>query len=813
MCGYCLFERTVKDLCNILVHPHIYPSSPLRIPRFPGKIELFEPDGPGAIYRISGTPTLNDGTSGYNSTDRLSTKWITLWEGVAKKPAEDARVFKPPMCPKPFKTNTLKIELNTAKVRGWNELDAVRIEGTETYPPFRFREANTEARPARVRYRPHHGVHSMGGGAVDKFTYVVGDCHNEGEPARVEVAIAEPLTNFGEPFAVQVINVDLSNASVVSEPRQFNPYVTTPSTFRGKTLKKLTLGLTRWLDLQFWGPEQGEQMNKYTWEGRARQNVEIVKRASVVFGKSRYNNDGGDIADSYFPPLTVVEKPTTEGPFSVDFRLGAAAEREFLPVDPDTDTGKAAESLKGIADPNTGRSAKLLWQSNQAEYWINLKTQNTSLRALILTCPVYSFPLIGHYNGDVGEAGEDHFTCHSCALFSKDTYSRNPDHEFYTSNATEGNGRRLPCILKPHPGDISCRVMDESATGATPMNAVDLLSYDVSCAQTLPVQDHSRSSSFQIGIYIVFNTLGLLLCLFLIGFVYRFRVSRVIKRTKRLFAGFILAGSLLVNISTFTFVPRLPEDQAMANSVCAVRLWLPVISLSLVIGTLVMKTWQVYQVLTTAKKSLMKTNKNQSILFNARWVILMTGGSIVYLIIWMVISPPEAREELVKAPFGQIRYWTCHATSSDVQWLMPGLLIWQGVWVAWGAVLAFQTRKVASDYNESLSIGMAIYNVLVVSVLGLILEAVLGGATGAYPDSATWVSPTFTVLHTTITLLFYFGPKVIEIKNSAKENRKHAENEATSMAEAAFNMTTTNNEEVELEEHDRRNRVLQVSRE
>ena len=173
----------------------------------------------------------------------------------------------------------------------------------------------------------------------------------------------------------------------------------------------------------------------------------------------------------------------------------------------------------------------------------------------------------------------------------------------------------------------------------------------------------------------------------------------------------------------------------------------------------------------------------------------------------------EAREELVKAPFGQIRYWTCHASSGDVYWLMPGLLIWQGVWVVWGAVLAFQTRKVASDYNESLSIGMAIYNVLVVSVLGLILEAVLGGATGAYPDSATWVSPTFTVLHTTITLLFYFGPKVIEIKNSAKENRKHAENEATSMAEAAFNMTNTTNEEVELEEHDRRNKVLQVSRE
>ncbi len=166
-------------------------------PIFVTRVEIYEIFKPGAVVRVSTTANYTDdntiaccgpdfppyGACEGHPTCSKETNWTTLWAGDSTgAPANTPRRFVPPLCPALLPTDVLRLDLDTAAAPGWNNFDAVRIEGFKHVPP-RLVLPDTSA-PAgeenAVDYTALSGIHG-----VDQFKYTLSDCVSTCEPAVV----------------------------------------------------------------------------------------------------------------------------------------------------------------------------------------------------------------------------------------------------------------------------------------------------------------------------------------------------------------------------------------------------------------------------------------------------------------------------------------------------------------------------------------------------------------------------------------------------------------------------------------------------
>ena len=61
--------------------------------------------------------------------DAATDGWVLLWSGDDPTPAELA-TFSPPIEAVAFPTDRLRITIDTERVPGWNEIDAVELVGS-----------------------------------------------------------------------------------------------------------------------------------------------------------------------------------------------------------------------------------------------------------------------------------------------------------------------------------------------------------------------------------------------------------------------------------------------------------------------------------------------------------------------------------------------------------------------------------------------------------------------------------------------------------------------------------------------------------
>lgn len=85
-------------------------------PVVPHAVAIYETYTPGAVIGIEVYDSANDA-------------WVTVWEGEAAATEDLARIFEPALAPVDFRTDTVRLTLDTAAVSGWNEIDAVQLFG------------------------------------------------------------------------------------------------------------------------------------------------------------------------------------------------------------------------------------------------------------------------------------------------------------------------------------------------------------------------------------------------------------------------------------------------------------------------------------------------------------------------------------------------------------------------------------------------------------------------------------------------------------------------------------------------------------
>jgi len=142
-------------------------------------VEIGENRGMGAVNQV-------------RTFNAAENKYYKLWEGQASNDIQkhhakfsEYRKFGPTVCQPPFKTNTVRIELDTSAVPDWNEIDYIHMMGATKLP-----DGVLEHPSRSVYYKPDKDAYG-----ADDFEFVSYDCpydrYRKSNTATVTVQIAQ----------------------------------------------------------------------------------------------------------------------------------------------------------------------------------------------------------------------------------------------------------------------------------------------------------------------------------------------------------------------------------------------------------------------------------------------------------------------------------------------------------------------------------------------------------------------------------------------------------------------------------------------
>lgn len=241
------------------------------------------------------------------------------------------------------------------------------------------------------------------------------------------------------------------------------------------------------------------------------------------------------------------------------------------------------------------------------------------------------------------------------------------------------------------------------------------------------------------------------------------RHLRFIKMSSPNLNNSVLLGCMLSYLSVFLFGLDGRFISSGYEIVCAIRVWSLSLGFSLSYGAMFSKTWRVHQIFTN-KKLKRKIIKDRH-LFGV--VFLLVIVDVVYLTVWQIVDPMRRKlldisDQSVdsKQDVSYVRQLELCESTHTYRWL--GILFgYKGLLLLFGAFLAWETRNVTiAALNDSKYIGMSVYNVLFLCLIGVPVSLV----TRQTPDASFAIVSTCVVVCTSITMCLVFVPKVLEMK-------------------------------------------------
>ncbi|XP_075258877.1 gamma-aminobutyric acid type B receptor subunit 2-like [Convolutriloba macropyga] len=255
-------------------------------------------------------------------------------------------------------------------------------------------------------------------------------------------------------------------------------------------------------------------------------------------------------------------------------------------------------------------------------------------------------------------------------------------------------------------------------------------------------------------------------CLFLLAFNFHFRRQKLIKMTSPTINNLILLGSLLIYMSTvLSSASAFTTDTFLLSLSCRAELCLMSLGFTLGYGSLFSKTWRIYKIFIdrNAGGTQVRVRDQQLLMF----VLGFTCGEIVFLTVWMLVSPLTVVQQM-----GQIEKKLRHDHVLEIQWIslrcvskitvFPYLLLSIKAFVLlYGAFLAYETRGVhIEELNDSRSIGVSIYNTIILSSFGLLASL----AIHTDPSMHYLLLSAIKVFCVAITMCVIFLPKMRQLQ-------------------------------------------------
>ncbi|KAH3793435.1 hypothetical protein DPMN_146944 [Dreissena polymorpha] len=224
--------------------------------------------------------------------------------------------------------------------------------------------------------------------------------------------------------------------------------------------------------------------------------------------------------------------------------------------------------------------------------------------------------------------------------------------------------------------------------------------------------------------------------------------NRIVKMSSPNINNIILAGCSVIYISII-----IQTAATTSKATCAVQLFCFWIGFATTFGSMLSKTWRVYRIFTNKKMKLNMSIRDPHLLIIIG--IMVTMETIV-LVVWEIYAPHEVKNQQMEiyirtADSGEkiniiVFYAVCE--SEQAYYFNWTLRIMNGALLAFGAFLSWETRQVHIDaLNDSKTIGLCVYNVVILSAVELLLSLLLKdkpielhGVSSVCPFAETFVS-------------------------------------------------------------------------
>ncbi|KAL5007052.1 hypothetical protein ScPMuIL_015858 [Solemya velum] len=257
---------------------------------------------------------------------------------------------------------------------------------------------------------------------------------------------------------------------------------------------------------------------------------------------------------------------------------------------------------------------------------------------------------------------------------------------------------------------------------------------------------------------IILASLGIILGLALLTFNTRFRKHKIIKMSSPNINNVMLLGCIL----TCSSVYMRATISTTTDVLCKMQTFLFTVGFSIMFGSLFSKMWRVNKIFSNKKLRRMKIKDSQLLVF----VLLLLGINVTILVVWEVMDPQKVQyvgkdvQESADDNGIVIQPVTDICVSRLSVYFTVTLYTIQGALLSFGSFLAWSTRNVKVDeLNDSRLVGMCIYNVVILSAIGLTLTMVMGNKW----DAIDQVSDGFVVVGTSLTQLILFIPKIVAV--------------------------------------------------
>ena len=200
--------------------------------------------------------------------------------------------------------------------------------------------------------------------------------------------------------------------------------------------------------------------------------------------------------------------------------------------------------------------------------------------------------------------------------------------------------------------------------------------------------------------------LGYATTLVAMALIYFRRQQTAVKVASPVFIWLSLMGLLCLYTALLLLV------QPVTATSCSGLNWSYNLGFTLTLAPLLVKAWRVHRIFNRRKMRVVKISNSQLLLVVGALLTMETG----LLIAWQAVAPMSPSTISQQESNVQHLYTQCAYTGSSIGFFAAAGLS-KGLMLVMGVLLAFNTRDVAQQFNESKSIAIAIYNIVIVLAL------------------------------------------------------------------------------------------------
>jgi len=211
-----------------------------------------------------------------------------------------------------------------------------------------------------------------------------------------------------------------------------------------------------------------------------------------------------------------------------------------------------------------------------------------------------------------------------------------------------------------------------------------------------------------------FSTIGTVICLFWLVWIYEHRAFSVVKMSQPLFCGLFALGGLVCNLSLLALLGK-PSD-----ALCRIRPWLQHLPITFTYSCLLVKIFHVWRILKNLNLRKISLTKNQLLL-----------GQVLILLpeVVMIINSSAPTAQLVEryqtSLNREVSEWVCSSENKKQSQEVGFLLIfYKFQLVLAGCYMSWKCRNLDNAVGESKSLMLSSYNFATVGFFLLLLDRI-----------------------------------------------------------------------------------------